>query len=154
MSDKPDSKAKVKKPSPKSKYKPEYCDALRKHMGENGSFKTFCVTIGVGLQTTKDWVKAHPEFAQAKEDAFLVREKNIEKLAWDVASGQQRGNAQLIKLLLVNHCGYKNLKEEEEEKNKKIEIKLAVDPTRSDDRDPKISVGDKNDPKNKDGDIH
>lgn len=111
-------------------YKEEYCQKLKEHMESGGSFKTFCTTIGVGLQTTKDWLKVHPEFALAKEDSFLIRERKLERLIWDVASGVQRGNAQLIKFMAVNLLGWKNVKDEDEKENKKIEIKLAVDPMR------------------------
>lgn len=135
---KPTAKTPPNKGGKPTLYKEEYCDALRKHMRNGFSFKTFCVTIGVGLQTTKDWVKAHPEFKEAKDDAFVNREFMLEGEIIEVATGKKRGNAQLLKFMAVNILGWKNVKDDEDDKkNNKIEIKLAVDPTKPKDGDKK-----------------
>lgn len=57
-------------PGQPSKYDPKYCDALTEHMAKGLSFETFAAVVGVHRDTLYEWVKAHPEFAEAKEEAF------------------------------------------------------------------------------------
>lgn len=74
-----------------SLYKPEYCDQLVAHMEEGLSFRAFAATVNVGRKTLYRWVKAHPEFKEAKE---IAEEKAIlfwERLALKMIRGQIRG---------------------------------------------------------------
>jgi transposase len=63
MASKPTGK-KVGRPS---KYKPEYCEALIKHMSEGLSFETFGAVIGTCRDTVFRWVHEFPEFSDAKK---------------------------------------------------------------------------------------
>lgn len=54
-----------------TKYKPEYCDQVIKHMEQGYSFETFGGTIDVCFKTTYNWKLEHPEFLQAVEMGFI-----------------------------------------------------------------------------------
>lgn len=56
--------AKVGRPT---RYKKEHCQLLVDHMSTGLSFECFCGSIGVGLNTTKEWAKNNKEFRAAKE---------------------------------------------------------------------------------------
>jgi len=60
---KPENRKQVGRPS---KYKPEYCEMLIKHMEEGLSFESFAGLIGVTKQIIYDWCDRHPEFLDAK----------------------------------------------------------------------------------------
>jgi hypothetical protein len=73
-------KSAKKKPQPKSqplvpkrgrgqptKYDPEYCDALVKHLEEGLSFEAFAGVCKVAVDTLYEWMKVHPEFSEAKK---------------------------------------------------------------------------------------
>lgn len=49
-----------------TKYKPEYCGLLIKHMKKGGSFETFCAVVQTGQTTTDVWVNEHEDFRAAK----------------------------------------------------------------------------------------
>jgi hypothetical protein len=51
-------------------YKPEYCQELIDFMSKGYSFEAFAAHVGVSCNCTYQWVKANPEFAEAKERAF------------------------------------------------------------------------------------
>lgn len=53
-----------------SKYKPEYCLKLIEHMRTGLSFESFAAVIHVNQDTLHEWVKVHPEFSEAKKEAF------------------------------------------------------------------------------------
>jgi transposase len=53
-----------------SKYEPQYCQALIKHMTEGLSFESFAAVIKVNQDTLHEWVKVHLEFSEAKKEAF------------------------------------------------------------------------------------
>lgn len=59
--------------NPKSKwfkpFLPEYCDKLVEVMGKGFSFEAFCGSIDISRKLGYLWLKAHPEFAEAKEIA-------------------------------------------------------------------------------------
>lgn len=52
-----------------TKYKPEYCEQLIKHMAMGLSYETFGATINVAQSTVYLWEK-HPEFSEAKKEGF------------------------------------------------------------------------------------
>lgn len=53
-----------------TKYKPEYCEAVVKHMEQGYSFETFGAIIDVGRTTLYEWVEVYPEFKKAKQIAM------------------------------------------------------------------------------------
>lgn len=48
-----------------SKYKPEYCEELIKHMEGGLSFEAFGGVVSVSRQTLYEWRDKHPEFNEA-----------------------------------------------------------------------------------------
>jgi transposase len=69
-----------KKPHPgqPTKYKPEYCEKLIKHMSKGLGYMSFGASIGHTNSTVHNWEKDHPEFLDAKEKAF-----DANRLWWD-----------------------------------------------------------------------
>jgi len=53
-----------------SKYKPEYCEMLLKHMGQGLSYQSFAAIVDVDADTLYNWEKLHPEFSDTKKRAF------------------------------------------------------------------------------------
>lgn len=51
-------------------YKQEYCQQLISHMSAGYSYETFAAKIGVRRSTLYLWEKSHPEWVDAKEEAF------------------------------------------------------------------------------------
>lgn len=49
-----------------TKYKEEYCQMLVDHMNGGLSFESFAGLIGTSRSIIYDWIKAHPEFLDAK----------------------------------------------------------------------------------------
>ena len=66
-----------------TKYKPEYCQQLIKHMEGGLSYEAFAGTVGVSKQTIYDWEVANPKFLDAKSIAFEKSRVFWEKLAVD-----------------------------------------------------------------------
>lgn len=82
-----------------SLYKPEYCEALIKHMSEGLSFETFCLTIGVSYDTPWEWAKVHPDFSEAKKIAVAACQMYWEKLGRDHILNESFGGNQGSKSL-------------------------------------------------------
>lgn len=53
-----------------TKYKEEFCERLIEHMSRGLSFETFGASIGVSREVAFNWVKVHPDFLNAKKEAF------------------------------------------------------------------------------------
>lgn len=70
-----------------SKYKPEFPEALVKHMASGLSFETFAATCGVCRETLYDWTYAHDEFLHAKKRGEVESQMFWEKLGRDAALG-------------------------------------------------------------------
>lgn len=54
-----------KKEGRPSLYRPEYCEALIRHMEEGNSFESFCGVVEVTRSTIYYWLKIHKEFSDA-----------------------------------------------------------------------------------------
>lgn len=61
-----------------TKYKPEYCEMLIEHMASGLSYDTFPAVANCSLAVLYDWEKRHPEFLEAKKEAF-----NRNRLFWE-----------------------------------------------------------------------
>lgn len=48
-----------------TKYKPAYCEAVVEHLTDGASLTSFAAEIDVARTTLNDWMKEHPEFAEA-----------------------------------------------------------------------------------------
>lgn len=105
-----------------TKYKPEYCELLIKHMAEGHSFETFAATIGAGKSTLYDWAKQFPEFSEAKQKGQSKSLRVWEDLGWQLA---KKGNAAIWIFCMKNKFGWTD-KREVEQTNTNKEIKIDV----------------------------
>jgi len=84
-----------------SKYKPEYCEAVIKHMSEGASLTSFAASIDVSRATINVWMEEHKEFLEA---AMTAKSKCA---AWWESVGRKNaveggGNATLVVFGLKN----------------------------------------------------
>lgn len=76
-----------------SLYKPEYCQMLIDHMSTGLSYNTFVVVAKVNLDTLYEWEKQHPEFSEAKKEAFAHAQSYWERLGQALVTGVTKGSA-------------------------------------------------------------
>ena len=67
-----------RKPGRPTKFKPEYCQMLEKHMEEGLSFEAFGGLIRVAKQTLYTWAEQYPEFLDAKRVG-----ESLARLFWE-----------------------------------------------------------------------
>lgn len=70
-----------------SKYKPEYCDQLIKHMEGGLSYESFAGTIRVNRDTLYQWEKVNPDFSDAKKTGHELRQLFWERVGRNIALG-------------------------------------------------------------------
>lgn len=73
-----------------SLYRPEYCEALKKHMAKGYSFETFAAEIGTHRDTLYAWCKTLKDFSDARNEAFDLNLRFWEQLGLQGATGQLR----------------------------------------------------------------
>lgn len=71
-----------------SKYKPEYCQMLIDHVTQGMSFETFGVDLKVNRDTLQEWAKVHPDFSEAKKNAYDASFKFWERVGFAGMSGK------------------------------------------------------------------
>lgn len=49
-----------------TKYKPEYCEDLIRHLEGANSFESFAAKVDTCVDTLYEWEKVHPDFSEAK----------------------------------------------------------------------------------------
>ncbi len=93
-----------------TKFKPEYCEMLIKHMGTSGlSYETFAPTIGVDRDTLYHWETKHPKFSDAKKTALAQNKLFWEKIGLAGMTGQVPGfNATLWIFNMKNRHGWRD----------------------------------------------
>lgn len=93
-----------------SKFKPEYCEMLIKHMGTDGlSYETFAVVIGVNVDTLYHWETTRPGFSEAKKRAFSQNKLFWEKMGIAGMVGKVPGfNATLWIFNMKNRHGWRD----------------------------------------------
>ena len=80
----PEKKPQEKRPLGRpTKYKPEYCQELVDFMAKGFSFEAFAGKVKVSNQTIYDWLDQHPDFLEAKHQAFAAS-----RLFWEGAAVQ------------------------------------------------------------------
>lgn len=70
-----------------TKYKPEYPEALIKHMSQGLSFETFAGLCDVWRETLYDWCDRYEEFHHAKKRGEVLSQLFWERLGRDAALG-------------------------------------------------------------------
>jgi len=71
-----------------TKYKTAYCVRLIKWMEKGMSFESFAGDVSVHKDTLYEWVKVHPEFSDAKRQAFAKGQVFWEKMGIHGAAGK------------------------------------------------------------------
>jgi hypothetical protein len=71
-----------------TKYKPEYPEALVKHMAGGLSFETFAALCNVCRDTLYEWTDAHAEFSDAKKMGEIKSRLFWERLGLNAALGE------------------------------------------------------------------
>lgn len=64
-------------------YDPSYCDMLIEHLKQGYSFESFAADVDVCKDTLYEWIKAHPEFSDAKKRGTAKSQKWWEKKSID-----------------------------------------------------------------------
>ncbi len=75
-----------------SKYKPEYCEMLIKHMETGLSFESFAGVVSVCRDSLYEWEKVYEEFSYAKKIGFQKNLLTWEKIMLSHAIGKNKGN--------------------------------------------------------------
>ena len=99
-----------------TKYKKKYCDELIRHMAQGYSYETFGAVIGTCKQTIYTWEGLHPEFLDAKREAFAVCQMFWEKLGIDHITNTHQGtrlNGQVWALNMKNRFSWRDKVEQE-----------------------------------------
>ena len=72
--------------TPVSKYKESFCEEVLDFVGDQGySLESFAGHIGTTRQTVYKWKDVHPEFKEAVQAAFDLRNKYYEDMLQDLA---------------------------------------------------------------------
>lgn len=99
-----------------SKYKPEFCDLLIGHMKKGLSFEAFGSAVKVHKDTLYEWVKAHPEFKEAKDEAFCENQLFYERIGIDGMLGKIPGfNVTAWIFNMKNRHGWRDRQKDEAE---------------------------------------
>lgn len=72
-----------------SKYKPEYCEMLIKHMAQGLSFATFGAVVGCGRTTLYHWCDLYEDFSNAKKEGTERAQRFFEQRLMAKVSGQE-----------------------------------------------------------------
>ena len=85
-----------------TKYRPEYCEKVIKHMEEGNSFWSFAGIISVSFDTLSEWTKVHPEFSESKRIGQAKLLVFDEKVARAGSTGQLKRQSKTIKTTKYN----------------------------------------------------
>lgn len=126
-----------------SKYSPEFCDAVVKHMAEGASLSSFAAEIDVARSTLNEWMSAHPEFSDA------VKRAKAKCAAWWERLGREGAMGGEVNPTLVIF-GLKNMaaddwREKQEVAHTSPDGTMSPTPTRIEIVAPSIKVDDSQD---------
>ena len=91
-----------------TKYDPKYCQMVIDHMATGLSFEAFAAVIGVAKETLYTWVDKHPEFMDAKKEAFEKSRLFWEKVGVGQATGEIKGSSTTWIFNMKNRFGYRD----------------------------------------------
>lgn len=126
-----------------SKYSPEFCDAVVRHMAEGASLSSFAAEIDVARSTLNEWMSAHPEFSDA------VKRAKAKCAAWWERLGREGAMGGEVNPTLVIF-GLKNMaaddwREKQEIDHRSPDGTMSPTPTRIEIVAPSIKVDDSQD---------
>lgn len=91
-----------------SKYRPEYCNRLIKHMAEGFVFETFAAEIGVNRDTIYEWCRVHAAFSDAKKAGRELSYRWWMNVMRGNAVGKLKGNASSAIFVMKNCFGWRD----------------------------------------------
>ncbi len=71
-----------------SDFKPEYCDALERHMSQGFNFKAFGAEVKCAENTLYTWLKHFPEFQESKKRGEALLERHYTAIGQQMALGR------------------------------------------------------------------
>lgn len=111
-----------------TKYKPEYCELLIKHMGQGLSFRSFAGEVSCGIRTIYDWCDKYPEFKSAKEIAVAKCELYYNRLGLDATVGTvDKFNATAYVWLTKNILKWTDKEQSQGDNQQPINITITKD---------------------------
>lgn len=109
-----------------SKYKPEFCALLIKHMSDGLSFESFAAVAKVNRDTLYEWVKAHEDFREAKAEGLSENLLFYEKTGRAGMLGKLPGfNITAWIFNMKNRHGWRDKQKDEADVIVKNEINVA-----------------------------
>jgi hypothetical protein len=81
-----------------TKYKPEYCELLIKHMAQGNSFESFAADCDCSFESLYEWARVHPDFSEAKKIGMTKLLKFDEQVARAGTTGQLTRLSKTIKI--------------------------------------------------------
>ena len=112
-----------------TKYSADYPKLLLEFMViEKGSLTAFCAIVGCSSSTINNWMEKHTALKEAYEVAKAYRSWSYEKLLFDCAKGNIKGNFSAIKFALMNYAGddFKDKQEVEHTGNVVFSINTGI----------------------------
>jgi len=116
------------------KYKKKYCQDVIEHMSTGKSFMTFAGVIGVAESTINKWASDFPEFGEAKDIGFSMRNKVVEEKLLDAAFTDAECNTALLALVAKNVLKLRSEPKEEEVKQQDMNVNITFSEATEEDR--------------------
>lgn len=109
---------------PASKYKPIMCKRVKDYLSQGYSKRATAGLMGVHVDTLFEWIKVHPEFAEAMAVGSQMGEARYTKLMMNMSEGA-KGSPQAAIFMMKNLYRYSERNEEDTE-NKPIQINFTL----------------------------
>ena len=108
-----------------TKYKPEYPEALVKHMSEGLSFESFAAQCDCSIECLYNWTRIHPEFSEAKKRATAKSLEFWEKMGRSGVAGKLKG-FNVTAWIYTMKCRFKEQWGDKQEVSHVIEDRRAI----------------------------
>lgn len=113
-----------------TKYKPEFCEQLVKHMAEGLSFESFAAVPFVCVDTLHEWANRHPKFSDARKRGRQMGLKFWEEIGRAGCVGKIK-NFNVVAWIfnMKNRYHWRDTKEIEQSEFPRVQIIKAGDST-------------------------
>ena len=109
-----------------TKYKPIFCKKARDYLSQGYSKRATAGLLEINQDTFFEWIKVHPEFAEAVAIGSQQGEANYSKLMLEMSKGA-KGSPQAAIFMMKNLYRYSEHNENDLEKKQPIQINFVVD---------------------------
>lgn len=111
-----------------TKYKPEYCEQLIKHMGEGFSFESFAAVVEITESTLYEWKLKNKEFSEAHKKGYGANRMFWEKISLDylVSDKDTKFNSTVWIFNMKNRFGWKDRHEIDTNVSGNVTFQLAA----------------------------